>query len=57
MGSRYGRYTKEIPTYIYFVGEGNRIRGPYIHPQKGKPNRKFKISEVPIYAPSNKNKK
>jgi len=41
------RFTKQIPEFIYFVGEdGNWISGPYVRPQAGRNNRKFKIIEV-----------
>lgn len=40
------RYTKSIPEYVYFVGEGEWIQGPYVKPQKGRVNRKFKITEI-----------
>ena len=43
MGSR---YTKNIPEYVYFVGSGEWIQGPYVKPQKGRENIKFKITEV-----------
>lgn len=42
------RYVKQIPEYIYFVGDNNQsfIDGPFIHPVKDRKNRKFKIIEV-----------
>ena len=40
------RYTKSIPEFIYFVGDGEWIQGPYVKPQKGYDNRKFKIQEI-----------
>jgi len=46
-----GRYTKKIPTYIYFVGDGEWIQGPYVNPQKGRTNRKFELKEVIIDEP------
>lgn len=42
------RYTKKIPMYVYFVGDGEWIQGPYVNPQKGRVNRKFLLTEVPI---------
>lgn len=42
------RFTKKIPPYIYFLGEGEWIQGPYVNPQKGRVNRKFLLTEVPI---------
>lgn len=42
------RYTKKIPPYVYFVGDGEWIQGPYVNPQKGRVNRKFLLTEVPI---------
>lgn len=41
-----GRYTKKLPEYIYFVGEGEWIQGPYVRPQRYQDNRKFKITEI-----------
>lgn len=43
-----GRYTKQIPKYIYFVGDGEWIEGPYVNPKKGRTNRKFLLTEVPM---------
>lgn len=41
-----GKNTKKIPEYVYFVdADDGIIRGPFIHPQKGFRNRKFKIKE------------
>ena len=51
------RYTKSIPEYIYFVGESGWIQGPYVKPQKGYKNRKFKIEEVPMEEVKTKTKK
>jgi len=42
------RFTKKIPEFIYFVGEGEWIQGPYVRPQSGSKNRKFKIVEIPM---------
>ena len=50
------RYTKKIPEFIYFIGEGEWIQGPYINPKRGYENRKFKITEVPMDEPKNKKK-
>lgn len=50
-----GRMTKKLPEYVYFVGEGEWISGPYVNPQRGSKNRKFKIIEVKIDEPK-KNK-
>lgn len=53
-----GRFTKSIPEYIYFIGEdGNWVYGPYVKPKEGRVNRKFKIIEVPMDEPKNKNEK
>jgi hypothetical protein len=43
-----GRMTKQIPEFIYFIGDGEWISGPYVNPKKGYKNRKFKITEVEI---------
>lgn len=43
-----GRMTKKIPEFIYFIGHGEWISGPYVNPKKGCKNRKFKITEVEI---------
>ena len=45
MGSR---YTKSIPEFIYFVGEGEWLQGPYVTKQSSKNRkvRKFKLVEV-----------
>ena len=43
MGSR---FTKKIPEYVYFWGEGEWVQGPYVKPQSGRTNKKFKLSEV-----------
>ena len=40
------RYTKKIPEFVYFWGTGEWIQGPYVHPQPGRDNRKFKLTEV-----------
>lgn len=45
MGSR---YTKKIPEFVYFVGEGEWVEGPYVNPKSGRGNRKFKLEEVPM---------
>jgi len=50
------RYTKSIPEFVYFVGEGEWIQGPYVKPQRGSVNRKFKLTEV-IEEPKEKPKK
>lgn len=44
------RYTKSIPEFVYFVGEGEWIQGPYVTKQsnKNKTVRKFKLVEVII---------
>ena len=52
-----GRYTKKLPTHVYFVGEGEWIQGPYVNPQRGRTNRKFELKEVPMDEPKKKNKK
>lgn len=52
-----GRFTKKIPTYVYFVGDGEWIQGPYVNPQKGRANRKFFLTEVPITIDENIKKK
>ena len=40
------RFTKGIPEYVYFVGEGEWVQGPFVHPR---PNcRKFKLVEIPM---------
>ena len=43
-----GRYTKNIPEFIYFIGEdGDWIQGPYVNKPSYKGNsRKFKLIEV-----------
>lgn len=43
MGSR---FTKQLPEYVYFWGSGDWIQGPYVKPQSGRKNRKFKLTEV-----------
>jgi hypothetical protein len=40
------RYTKKIPEFIYFVGKGEWIQGPFVHPKRGQQNRKFKLTEI-----------
>lgn len=40
------RYTKKIPEFVYFVGEGEWIQGPFVNPKRGRPNRKFKLTEI-----------
>jgi len=50
------RYTKKIPEFIYFIGDGEWIQGPYINPKRGSKNRKFKITEVPMDEPKTKRK-
>jgi hypothetical protein len=52
-----GRSTKQLPEFVYFVGEGEWIQGPYVNPKKGRQNRKFKITEVPMDEPKTKKKK
>lgn len=49
-----GRFTKQIPEFVYFVGENGWIQGPYVRPQRGYKNRKFKITEVPMDEPKKK---
>jgi hypothetical protein len=49
------RATKKIPEYVYFVGTSGWIDGPYVHPQKGRINRKFLVTEVPMDEPKIKN--
>jgi hypothetical protein len=45
------RYTKKIPEYVYFVGEGEWIQGPFVNPKPGRVNRKFLVTEVPMDLP------
>ena len=45
---------KKIPEYIYFVGEGEWIQGPYVNPKGSRENRKFKLIEVPMDKPKTK---
>ena len=40
------RFTKKLPEFIYFVEHASNFAGPYVHPQKGHTNRKFKLTEV-----------
>lgn len=54
MGSR---FTKQVPEHVYFWGEGEWINGPYVKPQKGRTNRKFKLTEVPMDEPKKKTEK
>lgn len=42
------KYTKSIPEFVYLVAEGGWFAGPFVHPQKGRTNRKFKLVEVEI---------
>lgn len=49
-----GRMTKKLPEYVYFVGEGEWISGPYVNPQRGRKNRKFKLTEVQMDEPKKK---
>lgn len=51
-----GRMTKQIPEFVYFIGEGEWVSGPYVNPKRGCKNRKFKITEVQMDEPKNKNK-
>ena len=49
MGSRYLK--NRVPEFLYFVGddvEGQWIQGPFVKPQSGNTNRKFKLIEVPM---------
>ena len=40
------RFTKGIPEFVYFVGDGEWVQGPFVNPR---PNcRKFKLVEVPL---------
>lgn len=40
------RYTKKIPEFVYFVGEGEWIQGPYVNkPRTSSKIRKFKLTE------------
>jgi hypothetical protein len=40
------RYTKGIPEFVYFVGDGEWVQGPFVNPR---PNcRRFKLVEVPL---------
>jgi hypothetical protein len=48
------RYTKTIPDYVYFINEGEWIAGPFVKPQAGRDNRKFKLEEVPMPEPKKK---
>lgn len=52
-----GRFTKQLPEHIYFVGKGEWISGPYVRPQRGRANSKFLITEVPMDEPKKKKKK
>ena len=49
-----GRSTKTLPEFVYFWGTGEYIQGPYVHPQRGRVNRKFKLTEVPMPEPKKK---
>jgi hypothetical protein len=50
-----GRFTKKTPEYVYFIGEdGGWIQGPYVNPKKGRKNRKFLLTEVPMDEPKTK---
>ena len=51
------RFTKQLPEYVYFWGEGEWINGPYVKPQRGRTNRKFKLTEVPMDEPKSKKTK
>lgn len=51
------RYTKKIPQYVYFVGEGEWIQGPFVRPKQGFANRKFLVTEVPMDEPKVRGKK
>lgn len=44
------RFTKTIPTHIYFTGGiGGWYEGPYVNPKSGRTdNKKFAITEVPM---------
>lgn len=51
------RYTKGIPEFIYMIGGDDETvwsEGPFIHPKKGRANRKFKLIEVPMDEPKAK---
>lgn len=50
------RFTKQIPEFIYFIGEGEWVMGPYVRPQRNKPNRKFKITQVSTDETNGENK-
>lgn len=51
------RFTKQLPEYVYFWGEGEWINGPYVKPQRGRTNRKFKLIEVAMDEPKSKKTK
>lgn len=51
------RYTKGIPEFVYLVEQGEWTAGPFVKPQAGRTNRKFKLVEVPMDEPKKKNKK
>lgn len=37
------RFTKKKPDFVYFWGSGEWLQGPYMNPQKGRDNIKFKL--------------
>lgn len=43
-----GRYAKKRPEFIYFIGDDNQewLSGPYVKPQSGRINRKFRLVEI-----------
>lgn len=39
------RFTKKKPEFVYFWGSGEWIQGPYMNPQKGRDNIKYKLMD------------
>ena len=51
------KYCKGIPEHVYLVEEGAWTAGPFVKPQSGRINRKFKLVEVPMDEPKSKKTK
>jgi hypothetical protein len=50
------KYVKKIPEFVYLIKEGDWFAGPFVHPQKGRQNRKFKLVEITEEEPEEKKK-
>ena len=46
MGSR---FTTKKPEYVYYWGTGKYLNGPYVNPQKGRDNVKYRLIKPEQY--------